>query len=150
MARTSRSTTGPRRAAGALALGTLLGLAACSAGTTTTTAASTSTAPTTTAAAGGGSTTAPTSGGASSTGAPASSTTTSSLRKVDANTASVAELQAAFEANGVTNAAKWAREVEEYRPYDTGDPSFASLRKNLAKYNPAPEVLQKILASLSL
>ena len=43
----------------------------------------------------------------------------------------------------------WAREVEEYRPYATDDPTFASLRKNLAKYNPAPDVLQKILASLS-
>jgi competence protein ComEA len=71
-------------------------------------------------------------------------------RKVDANTASVAELQAAFEANGITQAARWAREVEEYRPYPTNDQTFGKLRQNLAKYNPAPDVLEKIVASLSL
>ncbi len=70
--------------------------------------------------------------------------------KVDANQATVAELQAAFEAAGISNAAKWAREVEEYRPYPTDDPSFAKLRSELAKYNPSPEVLTKILATLSL
>lgn len=72
------------------------------------------------------------------------------VTKVDANKASVAELQAAFEAAGISNAAKWAREVEEYRPYPTDDPSFAKLRFELAKYNPSPEVLTKILATLSL
>jgi hypothetical protein len=70
--------------------------------------------------------------------------------KVDANKATVAELEAAFEAAGISNAAKWAVEVEEYRPYPTDDPSFAKLRSELAKYNPSPEVLTKILATLSL
>ena len=70
--------------------------------------------------------------------------------KVDANTASVAELTAAFEAAGIPSAARWAREVEEYRPYPTDDPTFARLRSNLAKYNPAPEVVDQIIATLSL
>ena len=127
----------------ALSLTTVLGVSACSSGGTTTTGASTSTSAPPTTATGSGSTAAPS--GASTTTAAGRATT-----QVDANTASVAELQAAFEANGVTNAAKWAREVEEYRPYATDDPTFASLRKNLAKYNPAADVLQKILASLKL
>ena len=75
---------------------------------------------------------------------------TNAVAKVNANTASVPELQAAFEAAGVTNAARWAREVEEYRPYPTNDPSFAKLRQELAKYNPAPDVLEKILATLTV
>ena len=37
--------------------------------------------------------------------------------KVNANDASVEELAAAFEAAGIPNAARWAHEVEEYRPY---------------------------------
>jgi hypothetical protein len=69
---------------------------------------------------------------------------------VNANTASIPELQRAFEANGIPNAARWAREVDEYRPYPTDDPSFGKLRGELAKYNPSADVLQKILASLTL
>ena len=69
---------------------------------------------------------------------------------VNANTASIPELQRAFEANGIPNAARWAREVDEYRPYPTNDPSFGKLRGELAKYNPSADVLQKILASLTL
>lgn len=71
-------------------------------------------------------------------------------QKVNANTASVAELTAAFEAAGIANAARWAREVEEYRPYPADDPTFAKLRSNLAKYNPAPGVVDQIVATLSL
>jgi hypothetical protein len=70
--------------------------------------------------------------------------------KVNANIASIPELQRAFEANGIPNAARWAREVDEYRPYPTNDPSFGKLRVELAKYNPSADVLQKILASLTL
>jgi hypothetical protein len=70
--------------------------------------------------------------------------------KVNANTASIPELQAAFEAAGISNAGRWAREVDEYRPYPTNDPSFAKLRGELAKYNPGTETLGKILAALSL
>ena len=75
---------------------------------------------------------------------------TNALAKVNANTASVPELQAALEAAGVTNAARWAREVDEYRPYPMDDPSLAKLRQELAKYNPAPDVLEKILATLTV
>ena len=64
--------------------------------------------------------------------------------------ASRAELQAAFEAAGVTNAAQWAREVEEYRPYTADDPTWGRLRKELAKYNIASDVLEKIIATLAL
>jgi len=59
-------------------------------------------------------------------------------------------LQQVFEAAGIPNAARWAREVDEYRPYDTADPSFGKLRRELAKYNPAPGVVDRIIATLSL
>ena len=87
---------------------------------------------------------------------PASATTASSAAsaqatgKVNANTASIAELQAAFQAAGISNAARWAREVDEYRPYPTDDPSFAKLRRELAKYNPGAETVEKIVATLAL
>ena len=71
-------------------------------------------------------------------------------QKVNANTASVAEMQRAFEAAGISSAARWAREVEEYRPYPTDDPSFAKLRRELAKYNPGPGVVDQIVATLAL
>jgi ABC-type glycerol-3-phosphate transport system substrate-binding protein len=114
----------------ALGLTLLLALGACGSGGDSNSSDSAATTVTTTAA-----------GAAAGTGA---------TGKVDANKASVAELQAAFEAAGISNAAKWAREVEEYRPYPTDDPSFAKLRSELAKYNPSPEVLTKIVAALSL
>jgi len=72
------------------------------------------------------------------------------IQKVNANTASQAELLAAFQANGIPSAAQWVREVMEYRPYPTNDPSFAKLRTELAKYNPSPAVVDQIVASLSL
>jgi hypothetical protein len=70
--------------------------------------------------------------------------------KANANTASVAELQRAFEAAGIPNAARWAREVEEYRPYPTDDPTFGKLRRELAKYNPGPGVVDQIITTLTL
>jgi hypothetical protein len=76
--------------------------------------------------------------------------TSAPTQKVNANTASVAELQAAFQAAGITNAARWAREVDEYRPYPTNDPSFAKLRQELAKYNPGTETVNRIVATLTL
>lgn len=72
------------------------------------------------------------------------------VQKVNANTATVAEMQVAFEAAGISNAARWAREVEEYRPYPTNDPTFAKLRGELAKYNPGPGVVDQIIAVLTL
>src|SRR3954452_7325053 len=109
--------------------------AAQAASTTTTIApvASTSTTPTTAAAA----TTTPTTAAATTT-------------KASANNATQAQVQAALEANGVSNAARWAVEVVEYRPYPTNDPTMAKLRQNLAKYNPGPGVVDGIIASLSL
>jgi hypothetical protein len=103
------------------------------------------------AACGGGSDDGTVAGAASTTTAadPAPSTT-ASAGTVDANEASVAELTAAFEAAGIPSASRWAREVEEYRPYPTDDPSFAKLRQELAKYNPSDRVVEQILASLAL
>lgn len=109
---------------------------------------------------GGGSTSNPaaaaTSPGAPAASAPASpaatsdpSTGTTGSTEVNANTASVEELQAAFEAAGITNADKWAREVAEYRPYPA-DPSWAQLRQELSKYNIAPDVLEKIIGLLEV
>ncbi len=69
---------------------------------------------------------------------------------VDANEASVADLEAAFTAAGVSNAKKWAHEVEEYRPYPADDPTFAKLRKSLAKYKPGEAVVDKIVSALKL
>ena len=60
------------------------------------------------------------------------------------------QVQQGLEAAGVPNAARWAREVVEYRPYPTDDPGFAKLRQELAKYNPSPEVVNQIIASLTL
>ena len=50
---------------------------------------------------------------------PATSASPSAAQKVNANSASIAELQQAFEGAGISNAARWAREVDEYRPYPT-------------------------------
>jgi hypothetical protein len=69
---------------------------------------------------------------------------------VDANKASIAELTAAFEAADIPSASRWAREVDEYRPYPTNDPTFAKLRGELAKYNPSASVVEAIVATLSL
>jgi hypothetical protein len=75
--------------------------------------------------------------------------TVTSLR-ANANSATVDEMTRAFETAGIQNANRWAREVEEYRPYPTNDASFAKLRGELAKYNPSPDTLARILATLSL
>jgi hypothetical protein len=83
--------------------------------------------------------------GASSPTTAASATT----KKVSANNASIAELQGAFEADGISNASRWAREVDEYRPYPN-DPNLPKLRQELAKYNPGPGVVDQIVAALSL
>ncbi|MDQ6604323.1 MAG: hypothetical protein M3Z19_16485 [Chloroflexota bacterium] len=87
---------------------------------------------------------------AASSSPSAASTPAATAQKVNANTASQAELLAAFQANGIPSAAQWVREVMEYRPYPTNDPTFAKLRTELAKYNPSPDVVDKIIASLSL
>lgn len=81
-----------------------------------------------------------------STSAPAS--TAAAIKKVNANTASRAEIQAALEAAGVPNASNWSREVVEYRPYATTDTNWTKLRTELAKYNPAPGVVDQIISAL--
>jgi surface antigen len=93
-----------------------------------------------------------TAAGASAPAALSTTTTTTSVAagKVAANTASQAELQQAFTAAGISNPDRWAREVTEYRPYPTDDPTFAKLRGELAKYNPAPGVVDSIVATLAL
>ena len=68
--------------------------------------------------------------------------------KVSANTASQDEVAAALEAAGVPSAARWAREVVEYRPYPANDPTLQKLRGNLAKYNPGQDVEDKIISAL--
>jgi hypothetical protein len=125
--------------AGVVAAGALLAVG-CGSSTTTSTATSaapTTGAPVTTAASTGTGSAGGTSGGTAAKGA-----------KVSANTASTAEITAALTAAGVTNAARWTKEIEEYRPYAADDPTMASLRKNLAKYNPSPDQLEKIIGVL--
>lgn len=90
-------------------------------------------------------TTAPTQAGATTTATKAATTATG---KVSANTATQAQVTAALEAAGVSNADRWAREVVEYRPYPANDPNFAKLRQELAKYNPGPGVVDKIISVL--
>ena len=70
------------------------------------------------------------------------------LAKVSANTATTDELVAALTAAGVPNAAKWADEIEEYRPYDASDTALSKLRSELEKYNPGEDVLAAILSVL--
>lgn len=70
------------------------------------------------------------------------------VTKVNANTATRDEIAAALDAAGVPNASRWAREVEEYRPYPTDDPTLQKLQDNLAKYNPDAATLAGILAVL--
>ena len=119
-----------------LALAAVLTLAACSGG------GGVSTAPTASDPAASSATAA---SSAPSSAAPAASATA----KINANTASQDELAAAFEAAGISNASKWAREVAEYRPYPN-DPTWAQLRQELAKYNIDPTVLEQIIALLEV
>ena len=86
--------------------------------------------------------------GTAATVATVAGTATTASGKVSANKATRAELQAAFAAAGISNPASWAREVEEYRPYPSNDPNFPKLRQELAKYNPGPGVVDKIIATL--
>jgi hypothetical protein len=69
--------------------------------------------------------------------------------KVSANAASESEIEAALAATGVTNPARWAAEVVEYRPYPPDDPNLNKLRENLAKYNPGQETVDKIVLALT-
>ncbi len=68
--------------------------------------------------------------------------------KVSANNASADELAAALESVGVQNASRWVREIQEYRPYPTDDPTLQKLQDNLAKYNPDAATLARLLSVL--
>ena len=116
------------------------GSAAAPAGASAAASTSVPTAP----AAGAGAPAVPASGGAAAP-APAGA-----AGRVSANRAPRAELQRAFEAAGIPNAARLAVEVEEYRPYPTDDPGMAKLRRELAKYNIAPSVVDQVIATLTL
>jgi hypothetical protein len=86
----------------------------------------------------------PTSGSVPPSGTPAPL-----LTKVSANAASESEIEAALSAAGVSNSARWAKEVVEYRPYPADDPNLTKLRDNLAKYNPGQETVDKIVSALT-
>ena len=68
--------------------------------------------------------------------------------ELSANAASRSELAAAFGAAGISNASKWAREVEEYRPHPEDYTDFTKLRGELAKYNPASGLVYSIIELL--
>lgn len=84
---------------------------------------------------------------AASSVSPAAVGSDATTERVNANTASVEELQAAFEAAGISNADRWAREVAEYRPYPD-DPDWSKLRGELSKYNIGSDVLERIITVL--
>ena len=92
-------------------------------------------------------------GGSAASAVPSGSATaaggaTTTDGRVSANTASQDEIRDALTSAGVSNAARWADEVLEYRPYPADDPTLQKLQDNLAKYNPDPETLQGILSAL--
>ena len=81
--------------------------------------------------------------------APPDATAAPAGAEVSANTASASEIESALSATGVSNAARWAHEVVEYRPYPADDPNLTKLRDNLAKYNPGQETVDKIVSALT-
>jgi hypothetical protein len=85
---------------------------------------------------------------ASTTSASAGANAPSPGQKVSANTASQSDIAAALQAAGVANAQRWAKEVVEYRPYDTGDAKLTKLQQNIAKYNPGQDTVDKIVGAL--
>ena len=89
-------------------------------------------------------------GGGPDPAAPAGAPAAGAAGKVSANRATRAELQRAFEAAGIPNPGRLAVEVEEYRPCPPNDPGMAKLRRELAKYNIAPAVVDQVIATLSL
>lgn len=84
----------------------------------------------------------------STTSIAATGSAAASAGKVSANTASESDIAAALQAAGVSNSQRWAREVVEYRPYDTSDANLTKLRQNLAKYNPGEDTVNKIVSTL--
>ncbi|MEV0146800.1 MULTISPECIES: hypothetical protein [unclassified Nonomuraea] len=79
----------------------------------------------------------------------AATAATAAGARVSANTADESQIAAALTAAGVGNAERWAREVVEYRPYAADDADLTSLRRNLAKYNPGEDTVNKIVSALT-
>ena len=100
------------------------------------------------AACGGGDSPSPAASATTAGAAPTTTSASGSVTKASANTASQAEIVAALESAGVANADRWAREVEEYRPY-ADDPNLPHLRDELAKYNPGDGVVDDIVSALT-
>lgn len=74
------------------------------------------------------------------------------FQQVDANTASPAELLAAFQANGIADSASWVDQVIDHRPYATGDASgtaFDGLRAALTNAGLDEFAVEAIIASLT-
>lgn len=88
------------------------------------------------------------SGGSSTGGDAATPAASVPAGKVSANNASEEELVAALEGAGVEDAAEWADEIVEYRPYADAAALEETLTEELAKYNPTPETIEKILSVL--
>ncbi len=130
-------------------IGAALIAAACSGGDDDTTPTAAATTAATTAAA-TSTQRAATATGTSAATAAATGTSSAAAKKVSANNATIAELTAAFEAAGISSASRWAREVDEYRPYAATDTNLNKLRQELAKYNPGPGVVDAIVATLQL
>jgi len=70
--------------------------------------------------------------------------------KVSANHAGVAAMTLTFQATGVSDARRWARRVEQQRPYPESDPSFAALRARLAPFHPSAATMERIVSALEL
>lgn len=73
--------------------------------------------------------------------------------QADANTATTAQLVAAFRTNGIPDAATWAAEVIGHRPYATGDASgrqFDALRAALVDAALDDFTIESVIASLSV
>src|SRR3981189_2174338 len=90
-------------------------LAATGCGGSTTTSDSPSTSPSTSAA-------------PAAPSAPAHATTPPPRAEGAANTPPDSEIESALSAAGVSNAARWAHEVVEYRPHPADDPNLTKLR----------------------
>jgi hypothetical protein len=68
--------------------------------------------------------------------------------KTSINSSSDKDLAAALRANQVDDPEQWARRIGVERPYPTDDLGLTKLRQDLAQYNPDPETLDQITATL--
>jgi hypothetical protein len=74
------------------------------------------------------------------------------FQRVDANTATPAQLLATFEANGIVDGGAWVDQVIDHRPYATGDSSgtaFDGLRAALTNAGLDEFAAEAIIASLT-